>query len=102
MSGHALDIVIVSFNSREILDACLRSLASQVWQTASGDSRAQGDPASAAPDRRIIVVDNASTDGTAAHLRTHWPRVALIASEANRGFAAANNLAIRASTAPLV
>jgi GT2 family glycosyltransferase len=85
MSGAAIDIIIVSYNCRDVLDACLRSLAD-------------------APPRRtcrIVVVDNGSSDGTVAHLRAQWPQVQVIASD-NRGFAAGNNLGIRASQSPLV
>ena len=72
-------IIIVSFNTRVELEACLASIAA-------------APPAMA---HRITVVDNASSDGTPAAVRQHWPAVRLIASERNLGFAAANNLAIR-------
>jgi GT2 family glycosyltransferase len=107
MAGAALDIIIVSFNCRDVLDACLRSL----WGPASDDSSwvppslgagAQSAKVAGGTSSHIIVVDNASSDGTAAHLRTHWPQVELITTETNRGFAAANNVGIRASHAPLV
>jgi GT2 family glycosyltransferase len=86
MADAALDIVIVSFNSRETLDTCLRSLTQ------------------APPERpsHIIVVDNGSTDGTVDFLRTQWPQVQVMASSRNRGFAAGNNAGIRASASPLV
>jgi GT2 family glycosyltransferase len=139
MARSPLDIIIVSYNCRDALDACLRSLwgpaqswgpalagpdrRPQSWGPASLGTEAravrspkgEGGPVhrspegeggsakvAAGPDTRIIVVDNASTDGTAAHLRAHWPRVDVMASDTNRGFAAANNLGIRASRAPLV
>ena len=86
MPDAAIDIIIVSYNCREVLDACLRSLAN-------------------APPRRpcrIVVVDNGSTDGTVTHLHAQWPQVQVIASGGNRGFAAGNNVGIRASQSPLV
>jgi GT2 family glycosyltransferase len=86
MSDEAVDIIIVSYNCRDVLDACLRSLAD-------------------APPRRtchIVVVDNGSTDGTVAHLRRQWPQLQVIACSDNRGFAAGNNVGIRASHSPLV
>ncbi|MGD9904427.1 MAG: glycosyltransferase family 2 protein [Vicinamibacterales bacterium] len=81
-----LDIVIVSYNVRDDLDRCLASLAA--------------DPATR--PRRVTVVDNASDDGTLAHLRQRWPAVAAIDAGANLGFARANNLGLRATTHPLV
>jgi GT2 family glycosyltransferase len=48
------------------------------------------------------VVDNASTDGSVTWLRATQPDVEVIALSDNRGFAAGNNVGIRAATAPLV
>jgi hypothetical protein len=81
-----LDIVIVSFNARADLEACLERLTTH-------------------PPRRparIIVVDNASGDGSAAMVRDRFPGVRLLPQPRNLGFAAANNAGIRAGTAPLV
>jgi len=46
----------------------------------------------------IIVVDNASVDGTAQLVRQHFPDVRLIANQDNRGFAKANNQGIVLAT----
>lgn len=75
-----LSIVIVSYNARADLERCLGSIRS------------------APPDARceVIVVDNASTDGSAAAAR-EFGGVRVIASPTNRGFAAASNAGIRAS-----
>jgi GT2 family glycosyltransferase len=81
-----VDVVIVSYNTRDDLDACLASI----------------DAAPPAALGTTGVVDNASSDGTPAHVAARWPRVRLTALDRNGGFAAANNVAIRASTAPLV
>jgi GT2 family glycosyltransferase len=70
-----LSIVIVSYNTRALLEACLRSLRNVDL------------------GHEVIVVDNASTDGSAAAVRAHFPEVRLIESETNRGFAGGNNLA---------
>ncbi len=77
-------IVIVSYNVRELLRACLRRL-----------------PADATAPQ-IIVVDNASTDGSAAMVREEFASIQLIANAENRGFAAACNQGIRATTEDLV
>jgi N-acetylglucosaminyl-diphospho-decaprenol L-rhamnosyltransferase len=77
-----LAIVIVSWNVRDLLRRCLEAVA--VSLAGSGISY------------RMYVVDNASADGTPAMLREHFPHVELIESGANIGFAAGNNLALRA------
>ncbi len=68
-------IIIVSFNTRDLLRDCLRT----VKETCSGLSY------------EIIVVDNASRDGSAAMVEQEFPEVRLIHSPINLGFAAANN-----------
>jgi len=73
-----LSIVIVSYNTREILRDCLRSV-----------ERGLGDLAA-----EIFVVDNASTDGSAEMVQREHPQVVLLRNETNRGFAAANNQAL--------
>jgi GT2 family glycosyltransferase len=76
-----LSIVIVSFNARLDLERCLASLS--------------GNPPVVAHE--IVVVDNGSTDGSPAAVR-HWPAVQLIELADNRGFAAATNVGIRATS----
>jgi GT2 family glycosyltransferase len=66
--------VIPCYNAREWLERCLRSLATQ--------SR---------PFSEVVVVDDASTDGSADWLRENRPDVRLVALERNRGFAAVAN-----------
>ena len=81
-----LSIVIVNYNAQPHLANCLDSL------TASPP----------ATGHEIIVVDNASTDGSVQMVRARWPDVALIEQSANLGFAAGNNIAIRASRGALI
>jgi GT2 family glycosyltransferase len=81
-----LSILIVSFNSRHDLDPCLTALTE----------------APPATDHEIIVVDNASTDATPAHLRAAWPGIRLLDAGRNLGFAKANNLGITQTTSELV
>jgi len=78
-----IDVIIVSYNTREDLARCLASLAAHP-------------PAALG---RVFVVDNASSDGSAAMVTERWPAVTVLALEQNVGFAAANNRAIRLSTA---
>jgi hypothetical protein len=81
-----LSIVIVTFNARDDVARCLRSLTD----------------APPATPHEIVVVDNASVDGTPDLVRDLGSAVRLIALPSNRGFAAANNAGIRATTAPLI
>ena len=76
-----LAVVIVSWNVRELLASCLRSLFS--------DLERAGIQAS------TWVVDNASSDGTRQLIRETFPDVHLRALDENRGFAAGNNVALR-------
>ncbi|GAB4448764.1 MAG: glycosyltransferase family 2 protein [Chloroflexi bacterium OHK40] len=77
-----LAIVIVSWNVRELLERCLRA----VERSLAGSGIAY----------QILVVDNASADGTPTMLRAAFPAVQLIEPGANLGFAAGNNCALRA------
>ncbi len=82
----ALAIVIVNWNVRALLAACLDSLAA--------------DPECAGWD--VIVVDNASTDGSAAMVRSAFPWVRLIESPTNLGFADGCQAGWDASSSPFV
>jgi GT2 family glycosyltransferase len=79
-------IIIVTYNSREEIAACLGSLIGQT------------DPF----DATITVVDNASSDGTAEFVRREFPSVRVIDAGRNLGFSKANNLGIRATTSDYV
>lgn len=75
-----LGIVILNWNTRDLLARCLETvLASQ------GDFT-----------MRVIVVDNASGDGSAGMVRQRFPGVEVIESAVNGGFSAGNNLGLRA------
>ena len=73
--------MIVSFNARADLERCLESL--------------HATPPAASHE--IVVVDNASSDGSAEAARL-WPKVRVIARTTNGGFASGNNTGIRATT----
>jgi len=77
-----LSIVVVSYNVRELLKQCLQSVIT--WMSAPGRPRCE-----------LFVVDNASSDDSAALVEAEFPAARLIVSPENRGFAAANNLALR-------
>ena len=71
-------IAIVSLNTRELLAACLRSVMAT--------TRVSFD---------VHVVDNGSSDGSTSMVAVQFPEVRLTKNGSNRGFAAANNCAIR-------
>ena len=71
-----IGIVVVSFNTRELLRRCLASTAGAPFAI------------------EIVVVDNASSDGTGAMVREEFGDVRLVANTTNRGFAAATNQGI--------
>ncbi|MDD5556506.1 MAG: glycosyltransferase family 2 protein [bacterium] len=75
-----VSVVVVSWNSRPYLEACLASVL-----------------AGGGPSREVFLVDNASSDGSADLARERFPGVAVIENAENRGFAAANNQAFRAA-----
>jgi N-acetylglucosaminyl-diphospho-decaprenol L-rhamnosyltransferase len=75
-----LGIVIVNWNTRDYLRKCLETV------TAS-----QGDFT-----YKVVVVDNASTDGSPDMVREHFPDVQVMVSEINGGYSYANNLGLRA------
>lgn len=81
------NIIIPTQRGRRWLPACFAALAAQTYR-----------------DFEVLMIDNASTDGTSEWLTTaeHGVRVRVIRNEHNIGFAAAVNLGIRASAGPLL
>lgn len=71
-----LSVIVVSYNTRQLLDDCLASLYAAL---------------SPVGGLEVIVVDNASTDGSAEMVAGKYPQAVLIASQENLGFSAANN-----------
>jgi GT2 family glycosyltransferase len=93
--GNAVvSIVIVSWNTRELLARCLASLDAQPFDVHG--SAMQGDQTR--PPAEVIVVDNASGDGSVDLVRRRFRWVRLIANPANVGFAVACNQAMRIAT----
>jgi hypothetical protein len=70
-----ISIIIVNWNTKDLLSGCLES----IFQTVTAQSF------------EVIVVDNASSDGSVDLLTQKYPQVKTIANRENRGFGAANN-----------
>lgn len=80
-----LSILIVNWNTRDLLVKCIDSVARSLADVPVTTTE-------------MLVVDNASVDGSADVIRTKFPQVRLIANQSNEGFAAANNRAYKASS----
>lgn len=77
-----LSILIVNWNTRDKLEACLASIEKLEFPW----------------EHEVIVVDNNSSDGSAAMVSSRFPWAKLIASRGNTGYAVGNNLAFRAAS----
>ncbi len=78
----AVSVVVLNFNGRDYLPACLRALAQTDYPEEKMD---------------VTVVDNSSSDGSAEVVERDFPAVLLLRSRGNVGFAAGNNAGIRAA-----
>src|SRR5207244_2866579 len=75
--------IVVMWNARALIDDCLTAIFSSAAHVG---------------ELEVIVVDNASRDGSADLVRQRWPHVRLIENTDNVGYTRANNQAIRASS----
>lgn len=83
MSAPQVDAIVVNWNGRHFLPRCLEALARSTLPV------------------RVTVVDCASTDGSVDYVRTEHPRVRLVASGRNLGYAGGANAGLAATDAPL-
>ncbi len=74
-----ISIIIVNWNTRDILRNCIASIYAQTKDT----------------EFEVIVVDNASTDDSPEMVKKEFPKATIVENLENRGFAAANNQGIR-------
>jgi GT2 family glycosyltransferase len=70
--------IIVSWNNKDLLDECIQSIHAQEY----------------VGKKKIVLVDNASSDETVEYLKDSYPEVEVIAELKNHGFAKGNNIAI--------
>jgi GT2 family glycosyltransferase len=80
-----LIVAIATYNGREMLDIVLPSLCRQTFR-----------------DFRVVVVDDASSDGTVEWLAERWPELEVIAHPRNRGVSASLNSCLRAGPSEFV
>lgn len=76
-SQPTVSVIIVSYNGRQYLGACLLSVVNQDFE-----------------DFEILLVDNASDDSSADFVRENFPSVEVVQNERNLGYAGANNIGI--------
>jgi GT2 family glycosyltransferase len=69
-----ISIIVLNWNGKRFLPRCLEAIASQTFQ-----------------DFEVLLLDNASTDGSAEGTETRWPGYRVVRFEQNLGFSAANN-----------
>lgn len=75
----AATVVIVNWNGQCFLEACFEALLAQELDGGF----------------EVLLVDNGSTDGSVEYVRERWPRVKVVTTGKNLGFAAGNNLGMR-------
>lgn len=118
MPAELLSIVVVSFNTRELLRRCLLSILENPHHRIVGASLADGtgprgretrrsalgpqSPVLSPLDCQVIVVDNASRDGSADMVEREFPAVRLLRSPSNLGFSRATNLGLGESRGELL
>ena len=92
MKNMDLSVIILSFNTKDITKRCLSRLQSSVvsCQKRSGNKI------------EVIVLDNASEDGSAQMIKDEFPFVKLLALEENTGFSKGNNLGMTKSKYPFI
>lgn len=82
MSNQPLvSIIVLNWNGKDYLETCLFSLIKQIY-----------------PNLEIILVDNASTDGSVQYVKSRFPKVTIIENDKNLGFGGGNNTGIRVSS----
>ena len=75
-----ISVIVLNWNGERVIESCLRSVQTQTYEPLE-----------------LIVVDNASVDGSVELIRRKFPTIPLIANRSNLGFGGGNNVGIRAS-----
>ena len=82
----SVSVVIVNFNGRHLLESCLPATLGEVAQL----------------EGEIILVDNASSDGSLTYVQTTFPQILLVENPRNEGFAGGCNAGVRVAKADVV
>ncbi|MFZ2411959.1 MAG: glycosyltransferase family 2 protein [Candidatus Methanoperedens sp.] len=85
MSKLKVSVVVVNYNGKKYLSSCLSSLENQTYS-----------------DFEVILVDNASTDGSVEYVKAYFPSVRIIENPKNYGFAKGNNIGIKEAKGELI
>lgn len=85
MQGSDVTVTVTNWNGRHYLDGCLESIFAQTVQPAE-----------------VVLVDNASDDGSVEHVTEHWPAVRIVSLPTNEGPCPARNAGLEAANTPLV
>jgi len=85
MNKCQVDIIVINWNGKHFLNDCLTSILDQSYENTN-----------------IVLVDNGSTDGSAAYVAREFRDVKIMELKANHGFAGANNYGISASSGQFV
>lgn len=96
-----LSIIIISYNTRDLLKKCLESVVDGLQTTdygLRGKNHRRQKTVDSRPNIEIVVVDNASRDGSAEMVKKEFPKVRLVENKNNLGFAKAVNQALRVTT----
>jgi GT2 family glycosyltransferase len=80
LDSDLISIVVLNWNGKQVIEKCLTSIQGQTYHPLE-----------------IILVDNASTDGSVELIKKNFSNIKLIVNETNLGFAGGNNIGIRAS-----
>lgn len=98
-----LSVIILSYNTKDLLQQCLESVISGLCLVA-GDKISNTSPVTnnQLPTTEIIVFDNASVDGSPQMVKEKFPKVKLIVNKENLGFSKGNNKAVQKASGELV
>lgn len=92
MNNLDLSIIILSYNTKDITDICLNKLQLSVVRCQTKLKN----------NIEVIVLDNASSDGSVSLIKKKYPRVKLIESKENTGYSKGNNIAFKKAKHPVI
>jgi N-acetylglucosaminyl-diphospho-decaprenol L-rhamnosyltransferase len=94
VTNMVLSVIIVNWNTRDMLAQCLQSIISDCRSQLAAAAQGTVNPPAQQTSMEVFVVDNASSDGSVQMVKERFPWVLLIENTENLGFAQANNQAI--------